>query len=347
VTTSLRERPAEAGAAGGGGMPARRAVFRWAWRLFRREWRQQLLALALITVAVAATILGVAVGANSPSSPDATFGTANHLVTLPGSDPHLAAAVAAIRKRFGTVEVIENQKIAVPGSVATVDLRAQDPRGPYVRPMLTLLTGRYPAGPGEIAVTGQVASDFRLRIGDLWREGGQARRVVGLVENPGNLLDQFALVTRGQATTPAQVSILLDATPASAAAFHFPAGTEVETPPPPSSGISTAALVLVLATFGLLFIGLVAVAGFTVMAQRRLRALGMLGALGATDRHVRLVMLANGAVVGVVATLIGVPRRACWAGLRTPRACRRSPSTASTRSACRGGRSGRRCPSRW
>jgi putative ABC transport system permease protein len=35
---------------------ARRAVIRWAVRLLRREWRQQLLILALITVAVAATV---------------------------------------------------------------------------------------------------------------------------------------------------------------------------------------------------------------------------------------------------------------------------------------------------
>ena len=44
-----------------GGAPARRAVVRWAWRLFRREWRQQFLILALIVVAVAATIVGSAV----------------------------------------------------------------------------------------------------------------------------------------------------------------------------------------------------------------------------------------------------------------------------------------------
>ena len=54
-----------------------------------------------------------------------------------------------------------------------------------------------------------------------------------------------------------------------------------------------------LATIGLTFIGLLSVAGFTVMAQRRLRALGMIGAIGATDRQVRRVMLANGAAVGV------------------------------------------------
>ena len=61
MTTALRERPAPAGAAGNGGAPARRAVIRWAWRLLRREWRQQLLILGLVTVAVAATIVGAAV----------------------------------------------------------------------------------------------------------------------------------------------------------------------------------------------------------------------------------------------------------------------------------------------
>ena len=64
--------------------------------------------------------------------------------------------------------------------------------------------------------------------------------------------------------------------------------------------------VLLLATIGLTFVGLLSVAGFTVMAQRRLRALGMIGAIGATDRQVRRVMLANGAAVGVVGSLSGV-----------------------------------------
>jgi putative ABC transport system permease protein len=56
----------------------------------------------------------------------------------------------------------------------------------------------------------------------------------------------------------------------------------------------------------LLFVGLLAVAGFTVMAQRRLRALGMLGAIGATDRHVRMVMLASGAAIGGTAAIVGI-----------------------------------------
>jgi len=56
----------------------------------------------------------------------------------------------------------------------------------------------------------------------------------------------------------------------------------------------------------MLLIALVAVGGFTVRAQRRLRSLGMLGALGATDSNIRLVVRINGVLVGVVGALAGV-----------------------------------------
>src|SRR5262249_53853403 len=44
----------------------------------------------------------------------------------------------------------------------------------------------------------------------------------------------------------------------------------------------------------------------TVLAQRRLRSLGMLASTGAADRHVRLVVLANGTVVGVAGAILGL-----------------------------------------
>ncbi len=86
-----------------GGIVARRAVIRWGWRLFRREWRQQLLVLGLLTVAVAAAIWGTSVVTNSqipPSYP--TFGTGAARVTLPGSDPQLAADIATIAGPLGS-----------------------------------------------------------------------------------------------------------------------------------------------------------------------------------------------------------------------------------------------------
>ena len=46
MSVALEERPVfRAGATGGA--PARRAMVRWSWRLFRREWRRQALVLAL------------------------------------------------------------------------------------------------------------------------------------------------------------------------------------------------------------------------------------------------------------------------------------------------------------
>ena len=314
MSTVLRERPAHAGA-GNGGVPARRAVTRWAWRMFRREWRQQLLVLALIVVAVAATIIGAAVATNTPPPASAGFGTAQDIATFQAPDPHLAAQIASLRQRFGRVDVIENQTVAIPGSIDTYNLRAQDPHGAFGQPMLSLVAGHYPAGPGQVAVTNGVASVLKLSIGDLWHQGGTARRVVGIVENPQSLLDEFALVVPGQVSSPTQVTVLFDARGAGRASL----GPNVQTRSSVSSGnaFNPETIVLGLATVGMLLIALVAVGGFTVLAQRRLRSLGMLGALGATDKNIRLAVRANGVVVGVVGALAGaVLGLAAWLAYR-------------------------------
>ena len=317
MSTALRERPAQA-AAGNGGVPARRAVIRWAWRMFRREWRQQLLVLALIIVAVAATFIGAAVATNTPPPAHAGFGTAEDQATLQGAGPHLATQIAALEHRFGRVDVIENQTIAIPGSINTYDLRAQNPRGPFGQPMLALVTGHYPTGPGQVAVTSGVASAFSLKIGGVWRQGGKARTVVGIVQNPQSLLDEFALVALGQVSHPSQVTVLFDAPGARPASL----GPNVQIPSSASSSnaLNPETIVLGLAAVGMLLIALVAVGGFTVLAQRRLRSLGMLGSLGATDSNIRLVVRANGVLVGVAGALAGaVLGLAAWLAYR-PRA---------------------------
>ncbi len=129
-----------------GGAPARRAVVRWAWRLFRREWRQQFLILALITVAVAATIVGSAVATNTPPPNNSGFGTAQDSVSFTTYDAHTTSVIANLEHRFGRVEVIENETLSIPGSINTYQLRAQDPHGPFGGPMLSLVSGRYPSG---------------------------------------------------------------------------------------------------------------------------------------------------------------------------------------------------------
>ena len=59
------------------------------------------------------------------------------------------------------------------------------------------------------------------------------------------------------------------------------------------------------ATVFLLLASLIAAAGFAVVAQRRLRQLGMLAAIGATQKHLRLVLVTNGAIVGAIAAVCG------------------------------------------
>ena len=165
-----------------GGVPARRAMLRWSWRLFRREWRQQLLILLLIIVAVAAVVVGSAVAVNTPSAPNAGFGTAHELATFnvtatpkssANSQAHVAAQIAQIERAVGTVQVIANQNFTVPGSTQTYQLRSQDPHGPYGGPMLQLLSGHYPNGPNEIALTPGLASELSLGVGDTWSPGRQ------------------------------------------------------------------------------------------------------------------------------------------------------------------------------
>jgi putative ABC transport system permease protein len=286
-----------------GGVPARRAMMRWAWRLVHREWRQQLLIMALITVAVAVTIVGVGVSINTPMPATAGFGTAHDLDTISGTPSQVATTIASLHHRFGAVDVIDNERLSVPGSIETYELRAQNPHGAFGQPMLSLLSGHFPKGAHEVALTPSVLSTLHLSIGGTWRADGQSRRVVGTVENPQNLLDQFALVAPGQIASSSQVTVLFNAHGVQPLSI----GRNVETPASaaPVNVINPDTLTLALATLAMMLIGLVAVAGFTVLAQRRLRSIGMLGALGATDRNIRLVVRANGVIVGVIGAVLG------------------------------------------
>ncbi|MCU1461819.1 MAG: hypothetical protein JWO37_1894 [Acidimicrobiales bacterium] len=280
-----------------GGAPARRAIVRWSARLFRREWRQQTLLLALVTVAVAATTGGLALATNAGP-------TASTTVSLPGNDPRLNDDLAAITAAFGSGQVIHHRRLTIAGSIATVDLRAHDTGA--ADPTTRLIGGRLPATIGEVAMTHRLAATLGLHVGATWATGDRTFRVVGLVENPQDLHDTFALTASGGADPATNVAVIIHGAPGQLPRVHLPSGAplQIEGVSAVSKAASTLA-VLALATMGLLFVGLVAVAGFTVVAQRHLRALGMLTSLGATRRQVRLVMVANGAAVGLAGALAG------------------------------------------
>jgi putative ABC transport system permease protein len=301
---------------------ARRSLSRWAVRLALREWKQRILIVLLVAVASAATLLGIAVASATPGTPNVgIYGTASTLVSLPDSTPGLAGVIATIERAYGSASVIYDQPI-VTGQAGGADLRAQDPSAPYTRVLLALDSGRYPSGPRQVAVTSGLAQLYSLTTGSIWHvppgsgsEAGRAFTVTGIVEDPSNLLDEFALVAPGQLAGPGQLTgsgqvriflgESLDSAAAAAAGDVLPKSAVVSAPTPDDSVLSAATIVLIISVVGLVFIGLVATAAFTVMAQRRQRALGMLASLGATEADVRFVLIADGLFAGLTGAVIG------------------------------------------
>jgi putative ABC transport system permease protein len=306
VNTVTREQPASARVPDGG-VPARRAVIRWAVRLLRREWRQQLLILALITVAVGATVVASAVATDTPAPIAGVLGTAQDAALLTGTSAKTNAEIKDLESRYGRADVIENESVQIPGTRNTFDLRAQDPHGPFGGPMLSLVSGHYPATADQIAATSGVATDFKLSIGSNWTVAGKTWKVTGIVQNPQSLLDEFALVIPGQVTAPDNVTVLFNAPGQTAPGLQAGTGLNVTTAQTVENTnvINPETISIAAAVLGMLLIALVGIGGFTVLAQRRLRAIGMLAAQGATQRHIRLVVRANGAATGIVGAVAG------------------------------------------
>ena len=294
---------------------ARRAVLRWSWRLFRREWRQQLLTLILLTVAVAGAVWASSVAVNAGSKAEGALGDARAMIRVDAKDPSAAQAdVSAIERRFGPAEVITHASTTAPGVAGALDVRAQDPNGRYGHPMLGLRSGRYPSTDAEIALTGGAAEQFNARVGDHITVDGVSRTVVGMVENPRNLDDEFALVSPSTALAGSTLNVLVgtdhpihtgSADDSNLHSFNITGRSD------DSSAIVT--LVIAAVTVSMALVGLIAASGFVVVAQRRQRQLGLLAALGATERELRLVLVAAGALVGIAAATVGtVVGLAAW-----------------------------------
>ena len=299
---------AEPGVLGGGsgGAPARRAVARWAWRLFRREWRQQTLVLTLLSATVAAAIgFMSAAYTMAPVSGNAEFGSASDFLQFEDPDPQaVQASVDAARQQFGTIDVIGHREIAVPGVFRPIDLRAQEPNGRYTAPLLDLRRGSYPTGSDQIAVTDGLAVILQVELGSTVSLEGVSRTVVGIVENPSDLSDEFAMVAP-QAMVPTSATVLLNADDDQARQFRAPASRLGVGQRPPNEDVLAAVIVLVMSTVVLLLTALVAAASFVVLAQRRARQLGMLAAIGGTEKQLRNVTVVNGTVIGAAAAVIG------------------------------------------
>src|SRR5215207_40967 len=186
---------------------ARHAVTRWAVRTFRREWRQQLLVLVFLTLVTGAAVFTTTMAFNLASTRSDVFGDATHRFRYDVERPEeLPAYEADVAAHFDMYEVVRHQQLRVPGTSQDVELRTLGD-GALSAPTLAVLDGRRPMTGREVALTDDVAALLGAGVGgtvDL----DAARTVVGIVENPGQLGDEFALVTNA---VPHIVTVLIDA----------------------------------------------------------------------------------------------------------------------------------------
>jgi len=266
-----------------------------------------MLVLALLVLTVGAASFGVAAAYNLAPLPSPQLGSADYLLQFAGpGGKAMTADIAAARKAFGTIEVIGHQFVPIPGSAQSVEFRALSPGGPYSGPMLALVQGRYPSGAGQVAVTSGLAQALQVHIGSVLSLPGHHQRVTGIVEDPSDLKDQFALVPPSAAGPAQGITVLLDASPAAFSAFrdNFH-GQLLWQARGADTQAAVAAGALGAVTVLMVLVALVAAAAFAVIAARRQRQLGMLAAIGATRRQLRMVMVAGGALVGIIAAVTG------------------------------------------
>ncbi|ADP81939.1 FtsX-like permease family protein [Pseudofrankia inefficax] len=308
VQTPPRSRTRPSGAPADGGLAARRAMTRWAWRMLRREWRSQVLVTLLLLLTVAVAVCGGTTLYNVPRQADPKLGTAGAVYVLNGQNGRaadLAADVATLRRAFGTIDVIGHSGYGVAGLAKAVDYREQAPHGTFTGQLLAIHRGRYPAGPNEAAVTTGVAKLLGLRLGGTVALDGHSRVIVGIAEDPSDLTDDFVLIAPSADSPPQTASVFVRTTGSNRGGLGLATVGQVMGQGPNTDHLVITTLVLGGATVLLLLVAFVAAAGFAVLAHRRLRQLGMLAAIGATARHIRLMMAVTGLLVGGLAAGAG------------------------------------------
>ena len=151
--------------------------------------------------------------------------------------------IESARQQLGVIEVIAHSAIPIPGSVDSIDARAQDPNGPLAASTLRLRQGRLPAATNEASVTAGVERLFGVHTGSVLNLPDGHVTVVGVVENPHDLDDEFVLLTpstanSATANSAAEVTLLANASAAQLDSFRSNAtrlameirGTSVNTP---------------------------------------------------------------------------------------------------------------------
>jgi putative ABC transport system permease protein len=237
-------------------------------------------------------------------------------------------AVAALVK--GTLIPYDSAGVdlVVGGLLKKVDGIELDLRDPMTKGMRTLVEGRFPAAVGEVAVSSQLAEDG-ARMGETLKASrkGIPLKVVGVIENPVDPAEDEIMALPGamlhDRTDDDATGWLLDtAEPVmweqvrrlNAVGLAVQSRALVENPPASAPGalssssrdttedvVGLGAMVIMIVLETVLMAG----PAFAVGLRRRRHELAMLAAQGASPAHLRLVVGADGLVLGGAATLAG------------------------------------------
>ncbi len=304
-------------------MSARRLLWRWTARSLVTDRSQYRAILALIAAAATLSVVGVFAAYNLVTPPENGYGTADVIASTTGDPSPVLQALTDQGHSFGVVSRLE---VPIPGSVQRQQLRFQDPDNPVTGPLLTLIDGRWPGGDDEIAVTdggivaplggaGPTTEIESTTVGEQVDVAGVGYTVVGIIENPTDLTDEFILVAdmdaaRQRFEIPAEAAaneFLIDAPPRS---VTIPAGSGRVSLSSRSSVVDarTGAALAVngITAIAMVEVALLAGAGFAVLARRRSRQYGLLAAAGASPSQLRTAATVGGTIVGVVGAAVGI-----------------------------------------
>jgi putative ABC transport system permease protein len=245
---------------------------------------------------------------------------------------------------IGSVEIL------TPDGYDMVSALELDLRDPMTGGIRRLTEGRLPAAPGEIAVTPALL-DRGLRLGETVKVTRSDRlvRVVGVVEQPYRPKAAEAVSLRGVllldkrdgagsgwlADTPAPLQ-WQDVLRLNQSGLRVASRAVIESPDQPttifqsgSQGIEGPLWIAIIVVLVVLETVLLAGPAFAVGLRRRRGELAMIAAQGGSAGHLRVVVLADGLVLGGAASLIGlvagvggallvVPAVSGWTGLAGP-----------------------------
>jgi putative ABC transport system permease protein len=300
-----------------------RAVVRIARRnIGRSRWRSLLISL-LVMLPVAAMLGAATIVQTVTPTPGRSvthqMGEADLLVYPAGS----GATSDALRGALPAGSRVEpfsfaDGRLVLPGMEASVSLRSMD-LGGLAKGMLTIVDGRPPRNPGEVAISASVASLAAVGIGDsITLKGLGSPTVVGLVEDQFDLKARVVLqdVSAAAAAAQGQTNWLVGLPPGTDVA-SLDLGTDIAGPSSAlfqstSRGAATMTnagptpAIILLGGLALLEAALVASAAFAVSIRRRQRELGLLAATGAEPRHLAGTVMAEGALLGGLGVLAGV-----------------------------------------